>query len=118
MPIYYGCTQITDYFPAESMIQIDIQKPKAAIDKIQKAVANKAWQHNIDAIAYARELILNKYQFFPLMARQIQQFESTHGTFLPKQQIIVKASNAKEPLWSKAGRKINRLLDLFLGRFK
>lgn len=67
MPIYYGCPNITDYFPAESMIIVDLNKPQEAIEKIQEAIANKLWDKNIDAIKQARELVLNKYQLFPML---------------------------------------------------
>ena len=36
-PIYYGCTNILDYFPEESLILIDINKPSDAISTIKKA---------------------------------------------------------------------------------
>lgn len=110
MPIYYGCTRITDYLPAESLIQIDINQPDAAIEIIQEAIANNAWQRNLDAIAYARELVLNRYQFFPLMARQIRHFESTYGSFFPKKQVTITPRESKRPLLPELERKTKRLL--------
>lgn len=73
MPIYAGAPNITDYFPKEAMILIDPKKPKEAMEIIKEAIENKAWEKNRDAIKEARALILNKYQFFPLIANQIQQ---------------------------------------------
>jgi hypothetical protein len=110
MPIYYGCTRITDYFPAESLIQIDINQPDAAMEIIQEAIASNAWQRNLDAIAYARELILNRYQFFPFMVRQIRHFESTYGAFSPKTQITIAPREIKAPLWPRMERKSKQLL--------
>ena len=110
MPIYYGCTRITDYFPAESLIQIDISQPDAAMEIIQEAIASNAWQRNLDAIAYARELILNRYQFFPFMVRQIRHFESTYGSFSQKQQITIAPRVIKQPLWPRVVRKSKHLL--------
>lgn len=114
MPIYYGCTRITDYFPAESMIQIDIQQPDAALAKIKEAIASNAWQRNLEAIAHARELVLKRYQLFPFIVDQISHFESTYGAFAQKQMIIIAPRTLKEPLRSqmqiKAKQALVRLL--------
>lgn len=67
MPIYYGSPNITDYFPAESMIRVDLNDHQQALETIKEAIANRAWEKNIEAIAHARQLILQKYQLFPLL---------------------------------------------------
>lgn len=110
MPIYYGCTRITDYFPADSMIQIDIHEPEAAIDKIKEAIACNAWQRNLDAIAHARSLILKRYQFFPLMARHIGHFESSYGTFSPKELVSIPKYEEKNSPILALLKKMRRLL--------
>jgi hypothetical protein len=73
MPIYYGCTNITNYFPTESMILIDPQKPEEALYKIQEALDTNIWKERLPHIAAARELVLNKYQFFPAIAERIRK---------------------------------------------
>jgi len=73
MPIYYGCTQITEYFPKEAMILIDIHNPDDALERIRESVASQRWQKNLDAISFAREQVLERYQFFPFIAAQIKQ---------------------------------------------
>jgi len=88
MPIYYGCTRITDYFPAEALIQIDINAPDVA-EQIKSAISSNAWQRNRDAIAYARELVLNRYQLFPFVIQQIRSFENTYGSFAQKQVVSI-----------------------------
>lgn len=70
MPIYYGCTRITEYFPEEALVQIDINDPDSA-EKIREAVASNRWLKNRDAIAHARELVLKKYQLFPFLTEEI-----------------------------------------------
>lgn len=72
MPIYYGCSNITSYFPSESMIIIDIKKPNKSLEIIKEAVADGRWTKNLGAIEEARNLVLNKYQFFPKMAEYIK----------------------------------------------
>lgn len=74
MPIYYGCTRIMDYFPKESMVIIDIRDPNC-VDQVREAVQSKAWERNQEAIAYARKLVLEKYQLFPFINQQIRVHE-------------------------------------------
>lgn len=62
VPIYYGCTNIFDYFPSRSVIVIDIDKPVKTIDKIKEVLLTDDWNNRIDDIREARELVLNKYQ--------------------------------------------------------
>lgn len=73
MPIYHGCTNISEYFPQEALIRIDIANPQEAIEIIQDAIHSDLWQQRRDAIAHARALVLDHHQFFPFIARQIQQ---------------------------------------------
>ena len=116
MPIYYGCTRITDYFPAESMIQIEIHEPAAALAKINEAIAGKAWQRNLDAIAHARELVLERYQFFPFMVDQIHQFESTHGLLAQKRTTTIAPRVIKETLRQQVERKSKQSIVRLLQR--
>jgi len=73
MPVYYGCTNIVNYFPRQSMIMIDPQEPAEALRVIQEAINGDSWKKNLEYIKEARELILNKYQFFPSIAEKIKQ---------------------------------------------
>ena len=85
MPVYYGCTNMQKYFPANSFIQIDIHKPEEAIEKIKEAIEDNAWEKNLDAIAEARDLILNKYNFFPYVQHHLTKRLGTEKikTFIP-----------------------------------
>ena len=79
MPIYYGCTNIEKFFPPESLIKIHINDPDAP-ELIRDVIETDQWMKNREAIAYARELVLDKYNFIPFMAREIanQQKQCNH----------------------------------------
>ncbi len=79
MPIYYGCTEINQYFPSESFLPIDIHDPDVA-DHIAEIIQSDAWIVNRAAIAEARQLVLEKYQFFPMFSGLIQALESQYRT--------------------------------------
>lgn len=73
MPVYHGCTRISEYFPKEAMVLIDISNPAAAIDQIKEAFASDRWSKNLDAVAAARQLVLKKYQLFPFLAGEVKR---------------------------------------------
>lgn len=72
VPIYYGCKNIEDFFPANSFIKIDIEKPEEAFLIIAKCMNENFYEKNIDAIEKARNLVLYTYQFFPFMTNLIK----------------------------------------------
>jgi len=74
MPIYFGARRITDFFPAQAMIQIDLEDPDV-VDKIKNAIAGNAWARNLDAIQEARRRVLNEHQILSQLARYINRHE-------------------------------------------
>ena len=76
MPIYYGCSNLTKYFPPKSFIQIDINSPESTIQKLKTKLTQEFWESSLDSIREARELVLNKYQLFPFL---VEQFEMQTG---------------------------------------
>jgi hypothetical protein len=71
LPFYWGCTNLEEYFPKESFIRIDIEKPEIAIDIIKSAIKNNEWEKRLPALKVAREKVLNQYQFFPYLSKMI-----------------------------------------------
>ncbi len=57
MPLYWGCTNIADYFPEGSYIPIVLNA-----DEMFKMLGEH--KINMEALAEARQLILNRYQFW------------------------------------------------------
>ena len=80
MPIYYGCSRIEEYFPAEAMVRIDIGDVRQAAERIEEAIAGDVWRRRLDAIAEARRLVLNTHQFFPFVTREIRAYEAASGS--------------------------------------
>lgn len=65
VPIYYGCINLANYFPGDSFITIDIERPEDSIAKIKRVLQYDDWSKRLPALEQARELVLNRYQFFP-----------------------------------------------------
>ncbi len=73
LPIYYGCTNLNEYFPEDSFIQIDIKDVDTCISIINRTINSTQWEKRLDAIIEARELVLHKHQLFPFVVNQINQ---------------------------------------------
>ena len=63
IPIYYGCPNISEYFPDDSYYTIDITK-EDCLEKIIEIINKPITQKNIEALTKARDLILNKYNIW------------------------------------------------------
>jgi hypothetical protein len=62
VPLYYGCKNISKFFPEKSFIPIDINDTTGTIKKIRDIINNDDWSARLDAVKEARELVLHQYQ--------------------------------------------------------
>lgn len=70
-PLYYGCSNIDDYYPAESMTKIDIEKPDEAISIIRKVLVEDPYEKSYPYIKEAKNLTLDKYNLFAIFAEEM-----------------------------------------------
>ena len=69
MPVYYGCPNIGDYLPVDSMIRIDIERTEEAIGQIEELMESDVYERSLSAVIVARKLILDRYNFFAIASR-------------------------------------------------
>jgi hypothetical protein len=69
IPFYYGCTNIEGYFPADSFIRIDIEKPQETIETINRELLANNWERRLPALEEARHRVLYEYQIFPYLVK-------------------------------------------------
>lgn len=74
MPIYWGCTNLSDYLPEDSYVRINIDDPSAP-HRVKEIVESERREQNINAIAEARRLIIEKYQIWPTVERVVENYE-------------------------------------------
>jgi hypothetical protein len=72
LPFYYGCPNLGKYFPAKSFIRIDLDDFDGAARIIRRTVDDGEYAKRLPAIHEARDLVLNRHQFFPAMARELR----------------------------------------------
>jgi hypothetical protein len=66
VPIYYGCPNISEYFPPGSYYYVDITK-KGSFDEILRIISKPITAENVEALRRARELIINKYNVWAVL---------------------------------------------------
>ncbi len=69
VPIYYGCTNLADYFPEESFVAIDIEDPDV-LKQIAETIRTPPTQKQMEAIGEARQRVLKKHQIFPFITQK------------------------------------------------
>jgi hypothetical protein len=67
-PLYLGCPNVNEYFPADSLTTLDANDSTRAIAAIEEAMGNNRFEHAASAMAEARQLVLDQYNLFPLLA--------------------------------------------------
>ena len=77
------------------MIQIELDDPNVE-ERIRAEIAAERRRRNLDAIAFARELVLRRYQLFPFVVNQIRQQESCHGGLARPRSITLRKASDKE----------------------
>lgn len=86
-PVYYGCPNIHDYFPKGSLAIIDIYDIEGSIKTITGILASDEYEKSIELVKKSKELILNKYNVFPLIVNYISA--------LKEDKITTKAKSVK-----------------------
>lgn len=81
VPIYCGAPNITDYFPKDALVIIDVKNPDVAIDTIKRILANPVgeYQRRLPALKEARNMLLDKYNMFPMLERFIDEWKPQLG---------------------------------------
>jgi len=69
LPLYFGCPNIDEYFPAGSYLELDAQRPRAAIRMIERALDEDAWTARLPAIMEARRRVLDSHHPFTVIAQ-------------------------------------------------
>ncbi len=72
VPVYHGCPNLEKYFPPESFIRIDIDRPAATREAVRRILAEDDWERRRPAIEEARRRVLFEHQLFPYLARLVR----------------------------------------------
>ena len=67
-PFYYGCKNVYDYFPVQALVSIDINQIDESLKIIESYIAKQSYEENIHYIRQSKELVIEKYNLFNLIA--------------------------------------------------
>lgn len=67
-PIYFGCNNISDYFPEQSYTEIDIHNPDNAIKIIDSVIADDLFTKRLDALNVSKGKVLDDFNMFNRLA--------------------------------------------------
>ena len=67
-PFYYGCTNVSEYFSPQSISLIDINQIDESLRIIDSYISNQVYEERINCIKQSKELVLEKYNLFNLIA--------------------------------------------------
>lgn len=73
LPFYFGAPDIAKYFPADSVIPIDIRNPEHAVAIIRSAMAAGEYEKRLPAIEEARRRVLDEYNVMTMLVRETQR---------------------------------------------
>jgi hypothetical protein len=107
-PFYCGCPNITDYFPASALRQIDRAEPGIAIKMIEEALAADVYEAAKPSLRAAREAVLERYNLFPTIIDAIGR--------LPEGTSRVVKLRPEEDFTQPIVKRMKRRLRHFIGR--
>ena len=88
-PIYYGCTNLEEYYPRGSFETIDIWDIDGAIEVIEGILNDPLhYQHHFSDLSSARNLYLQKYQLFPMLTSIVSSMNS--NPFLTSKKVLLR----------------------------
>jgi Glycosyltransferase family 10 (fucosyltransferase). len=67
-PFYYGCPNIDSYFPSGALRKINIDNFDDTVQLIEEAIENDVFRSSQHSRSIAKNLVLNKYNLFELIA--------------------------------------------------
>lgn len=68
VPIYYGCPNIYEYFPEDSLILIDIYDVEGSIEKIKKIISTSGeYERRLPAVKEARRRVIEEYNLLAMI---------------------------------------------------
>jgi len=76
IPLYDGCPNIEEYFPADSFIRIDAADQRATLARIDQLLQHDEWERRLPALQEARRRVLEMYHLFPVLVQAIRAYGS------------------------------------------
>lgn len=73
LPFYAGCLNVTEYFPEESFIPINVFSLEETMATIKKTIQDNEYEKRLSAMEEARRLLFEKYHLFAVVSKLIPE---------------------------------------------
>lgn len=81
VPLYYGCPNVYDYFPKESLIPIDIDDVEGSIAKIKEIISTEGeYERRLDAVKEARRRVIEEYNLLAMINNIVEKATEKKST--------------------------------------
>lgn len=101
VPIYCGCSNVYDYFPKNSLIQIDISDIQGSIKQIKEIIEIEGeYERRFESVKEARRKVLEEYNLLAMINKIVENAEN--ATF-----------QANQKIYSRRLMRVRYLPDLF-----
>lgn len=89
-PIYFGCTNIHDYFPEGSLSAIDVDDFDGAVKIIDSLIEQDAYENARPLIKQCKELVLEEYNMFNYIASCLDRLDPDK----PRKRVVIKPAKS------------------------
>lgn len=93
-PIYYGCKNLSDYFPEDSFSAININDFDASIKIIDQVITENTFEQKKSVLKECKNKVLNEYNMFDYVAKICDSMNPS----LPKKTITIKPCRSTDDL--------------------
>lgn len=98
VPLYFGATNISDYFPEDSYIWLPIDDPDRAIEVVRTTLQSDNWADRVNALREARHRILHRYSLYAQLSSRVRG-EADQIRLAPHQERLVHGRRTKPGGW-------------------
>jgi hypothetical protein len=84
-PFYYGCTNLSDYFPLKSFEPIDIHNFSHAVETIDSMMKDNVYERRKIILSESKQRVLGEYNLFNLAASLCDRLDPS----LPKEHVTL-----------------------------
>nr|AIA89291.1 CAZy families GT10 protein [uncultured Parabacteroides sp.] len=114
-PLYYGCTNICDYFPKGALEQIDIHDVEGAIRLIDDVINQDLAVKNAAMIQESKMKVLDEYNMFPFVVSYLNKMNPNAKKEIVTMKDDLSFFDIQKPLIV-VGRKASQLKYKLLGK--
>lgn len=107
-PLYWGCPNLEDYFEPDAYLAIDPRDAQGAIATIERALEEGLTPERIAALDRARDAVLDRYNFFPMLVAALEHCGPAGRPRVVK--LRPEHMFRTGPLWRRAARRVRRLV--------